>query len=56
MVNKNRKIALYVSVIILVFLVLSLITQNWNFLLWSLLPVFMVLMISFSSKMDKKNN
>lgn len=55
--NKNRKFVIYGLIIVLVFfLVLSLITQNWKFFLWSLLPVFMGLMITFTVKTDKKSN
>lgn len=55
--NKYQKISIYTSIVILaLFLVLSLVTQNWRFLLWSLIPVFLVLMTTFLSKNGKQDN
>jgi ATP/ADP translocase len=55
--NKYQRITVFTSIAVLVFfLVLSLITRHWGFFLWSLLPVFMILITSFSTKRDKKCN
>lgn len=55
--NKYQKRTVYTSIAALVgFLVLSLLTSNWKFFLWSLLPIFMVLMLSFTAKPDKKSS
>lgn len=55
--NKYQKVSIYTSIVILaLFLVLSLVTQNWKFLLWSLIPVFLVLMTTFLSKNSKQDN
>lgn len=55
--NKYRKRTVSISIAALVvFLVLSLLTSNWKFFLWSLLPIFMVLMLSFADKPDKKSS
>ncbi|WP_172371948.1 hypothetical protein [Sporosarcina jiandibaonis] len=55
--SKYQKRSVYISIVALAFfLVLSLITRNWGFFLWSLLPVFMVLITAFSIKIDNKNN
>jgi len=55
--KKYQKRSVYISIVALAFfLVLSLLTQHWGFFLWSLLPVFMVLMSTFFTKNDKKNN
>ncbi|MGO1864065.1 MAG: hypothetical protein ACTHZ3_12225 [Staphylococcus equorum] len=52
--NKYQKNSISISVVILgSFLVLSLVTQNWLFLLCSLMPVFLVLMTTFLTKKDK---
>ncbi|WP_169535195.1 hypothetical protein [Sporosarcina ureae] len=54
--NKHQKRTVYISIIALAFfLVLSLLTQQWGFFLWSLLPVFIVLMTTFSTTIDKRN-
>lgn len=54
--NKSHKRTVYISIVALAFfLVLSLLTQHWGFFLWSLLPVFIVLMTAFSTKFDKSN-
>ncbi|MBS4220224.1 hypothetical protein KHA96_18135 [Bacillus sp. FJAT-49711] len=54
--NKLQKRTVYISISALIFfLVLSLMTNNWGYFLWSLLPVFMVLMTAFSIKRNKKN-
>ena len=53
---KYQKRSVYISIIVLAFfLVLSLVTRHWGFFLWSLLPVFMVLMTTFSTKIKKNN-
>lgn len=55
--NKYRKRTISISIATLVgFLVLSLLTSNWKFFLWSLLPIFMVLMLTFTAKPDKKSS
>ncbi|MEK4946995.1 MULTISPECIES: hypothetical protein [Carnobacterium] len=55
--NKYQKRTVSISIAALVgFLVLSLLTSNWKFFLWSLLPIFMVLMLSFTAKPDKKSS
>ena len=55
--NKHQKTSIYTSIAVLVFfLVLSLITHHWGFFLWSLLPVFMVLMTTFFTKIGKESN
>ncbi|MDW0117540.1 hypothetical protein QTL97_11380 [Sporosarcina thermotolerans] len=55
--KKYQKRSVYISIVALAFfLVLTLITHQWGFFLWSLLPVFMVLMTTFSTKIDNKNN
>ncbi|MBY0223853.1 MULTISPECIES: hypothetical protein [Sporosarcina] len=52
--NNYQKRSVYISIIVLAFfLALSLITHQWGFFLWSLLPVFIVLMTVFSSKINK---
>ncbi|GEN83905.1 hypothetical protein SLU01_22170 [Sporosarcina luteola] len=54
--NKYQKVSVYASFAVLVFfLVLSLVTDHWGFFLWSLLPIFMVLMTTFTIKTDKNN-
>ncbi|WP_199170296.1 hypothetical protein [Sporosarcina sp. P19] len=54
--NKYQKRTVYISIIALAFfLVLSLLTQQWGFFLWSLLPVFIVLMTTFSTNIDRRN-
>jgi len=55
--NKYQKVSIYTSIVILaLFLVLSLMTQNWRFLLWSLIPVFLVLMTTFFTKNGKQDD
>ena len=55
--NKYQKRTVSISIAALVgFLVLSLLTSNWKFFLWSLLPIFMVLMLSFTAKPEKKSS
>lgn len=52
--KKYQKRTIYISIAALaLFLVLSLLTKNWGFFLWSLLPIFIVLMTTFSTKFDK---
>ena len=54
--TKYQKTSTYIAILVLViFLVLSLITRQWGFFLWSLLPVFIVLMTIFTTKTDQKN-
>ena len=54
--NKYQERTIYISTIALIFcLILSLVTNEWGFLLWSLLPVFMVLMSAFFAKENKHN-
>ncbi len=46
--KKYQKRSVYISIVALAFfLVLSLMTHHWGFFLWSLLPVFIVLMTTF---------
>lgn len=55
--NKLQKRTVYISISALIFfLVLSLMTHKWGFFLWSLLPVFIVLMTAFSTNVNKKSN
>ena len=55
--NKYQRMTVYISAGTLVFfLVLSLITTQWGFFLWSLLPVFMNVMVAFFSKNNKQND
>ncbi|MGY0694702.1 hypothetical protein ACW2QC_18295 [Virgibacillus sp. FSP13] len=55
--NKYQERTVYISIVALAFFfVLSIITQQWGFFLWSLLPVFIVLMTAFTTKIDNKNN
>lgn len=55
--NKLQKHTVYISIVALAFfLALSLLTKNWGFFLWSLLPIFIVLMTTFSTKFNKSNN
>ena len=55
--NKLQKRTVYISITALIFfLVLSLMTHKWRFFLWSLLPVFMVLMTALSTNVNKKSN
>lgn len=57
MLNKYQERTVYISIVALAFfLVLSLITHNWGFFLWSILPVFIVLMSTFFTNRDKKEN
>ncbi|WP_199170098.1 hypothetical protein [Sporosarcina sp. P20a] len=54
--NTYQKRTVYISIVALAFFfVLSVLTQHWGFFLWSLLPVFIVLMTTFSTKFDKSN-
>ena len=54
--TKSQKTTVLISIIVLVFFfVLSLITRQWGFLLWSLLPVFIVVMTTFTTKTGKKD-
>ncbi|WP_194841130.1 hypothetical protein [Sporosarcina cascadiensis] len=55
--SKYKKRTVYISIVILAFfLTLSLIMQQWGFFLWSLLPVFLVLMTTFSANFDRKSS
>ncbi|NYF26074.1 ATP/ADP translocase [Sporosarcina sp. JAI121] len=55
--NKYQQRTVYISIVALTFFfVLSLVTHNWGFFLWSLLPVFMVLISAFSTGRNKRNN
>ncbi|WP_156890523.1 hypothetical protein [Sporosarcina ureae] len=55
--KKYQKRTVYISIVALgFFLVLSLLTQQWGFFLWSLLPVFIVLLTTFSTKFDKRDH
>ena len=54
--TKSQKTSVFISILVLVFFfVLSLFTRQWGFFLWSLLPIFIVLMTTFTTKADKKN-
>ncbi|WP_157111216.1 MULTISPECIES: hypothetical protein [Sporosarcina] len=37
------------------FLVLSLVTSNWKFLLWSIVPIFLSLMTAFFAKSNARD-
>ncbi|WP_199203655.1 hypothetical protein [Sporosarcina sp. P34] len=53
--NQFQKRTVYISIVALAFfLTLSILTQHWGFFLWSLLPVFIVLMTAFSPKKRQK--
>ncbi|WP_199171367.1 hypothetical protein [Sporosarcina sp. P18a] len=55
--NQIQKRTVYISIVVIAFfLALSLLTQHWGFFLWSVLPVFIVLMTAFSKKNDKRGN
>lgn len=55
--KKYQRRSVYISIVTLAFfLVLSLMTHRWGFFLWSLLPVFIVLMTTFTLKIDTENN
>jgi len=55
--SKYQKRTIYVVFIALVFfLTLSLVTNQWGFLLWSLLPLVMVTSAAFTSKYYKETN
>lgn len=48
--NKYQEYTVYITaVVFIVFLAISLITNRWGFFLWSLLPIFLNLMIAFFS-------
>lgn len=52
--NKYQERMIYIAVGILVFfLILSLITSRWGFLLWSLPPLLINLIFSFYEKNNK---
>ena len=52
--TKYQERTVYISLGILVFfLVISLITSNWGFFLWSLIPIFMNVMFAFFAKNNK---
>ena len=54
--TKSQKTSVLIAIVVLVFFfVLSLITRQWGFLLWSLLPVFIVVMTTFTTKTGKKD-
>lgn len=54
--NKYQKRTVYILVLALAFFfIFSIVTQNWGFFLWSLVPIFLVLMTTFFIKSDKKN-
>lgn len=54
--SKYQKRTIYVVFIALVFfLTLSIVTNQWGFLLWSLLPLVMVTSAAFTSKYYKRN-
>ena len=55
--SKYQQRSVYIALVVLIFfLVLSFITHNWGFVLWSLIPVFLVFMLAFAPKTDKENN
>ena len=56
-VSKYQKRTIYIVIIALVFfLILSLVTHQWGFFLWSLIPLFMVCSAAFTSNHYKKTN
>lgn len=55
--SKPQRQTIYIGIIALVFfLILSLVTHQWGFFLWSLLPVFMVISAVMTNKHFKKVN
>jgi len=56
-VSKYQKRTIYIVLTALVFfLTLSIVTNQWEFFLWSLLPLVMVTSAAFTSKYYKKTN
>jgi len=56
-VSTYQKRLIYISIPVLAFfLVLSLLTDQWGFFLWSLAPVFIVLMTGFFTDFSKNRN
>ena len=56
-VSKYKKRTVYISIVTLAFfLTLSLVMQQWGFFLWSLLPVFIVMMTAFSTNFERKSS
>ncbi|GKV56181.1 hypothetical protein NCCP2222_21280 [Sporosarcina sp. NCCP-2222] len=55
--SKYKKRTVYISIVTLAFfLTLSLVLQQWGFFLWSLLPVFIVMMTAFSTNFERKSS
>ncbi|WP_199876672.1 hypothetical protein [Planococcus massiliensis] len=53
--KKSQKIAIYISILAIVFFfALSAMTRNWGFFLWSLFPVFLILMTTIFIKPNKR--
>jgi hypothetical protein len=53
MTNYQKRTIYISSGFFIFFIVLSLVTKEWGFFLWSLLPIFMVLMSAFFAKETK---
>ncbi|MCG3086634.1 hypothetical protein [Sporosarcina cyprini] len=54
--SKYKKRTVYISIVTLVFfLTLSLTMKHWGFFLWSLLPVFIVMMTAFTTSERKSS-
>lgn len=55
--NLYQKRTVYISIITLVFFfVLSVVSHNWGFFLWSIFSVYLVLMAVFSAKTNKQDH
>lgn len=54
--SKGKKRTIYISIVTLAFfLTLSLTMKQWGFFLWSLLPVFIVMMTAFTTSERKSS-
>lgn len=54
--NTYKKLTLlFLTSMLVLFLVLSILTDNWKFVLWSLPPIFISFMVTLITK-DKKQN
>lgn len=52
--NKYQERTVYISSGVLIFfLLLSIVANNWGFFLWSLPPIFINIMIAFFTKENK---
>ncbi|WP_158232978.1 MULTISPECIES: hypothetical protein [unclassified Sporosarcina] len=54
--KKLQRHAVIIAILALMFfLVLSLVTSNWKFLLWSIVPIFLSLMTAFLAKANARD-